>query len=101
MLQKMGYTVFEAKNGEEALNKASENSFSFIILDLTIPGGMGGKDTVKELRKNNQNIPIFASSGYSKDPVFSDPESYGFTDCIRKPYRNKTLSELLDQYMDN
>ena len=67
------------------------------FLDLTIPGGMGGRETVTEMRKKYPNMPIFASSGYSEDPVMSNPMEYGFTDSIRKPYLLSDLTEMLNR----
>ena len=69
------------------------------ILDLTIPGGDGGLKAVSRLREMDPNLMIFASSGYSNDPIMSDPEKYGFTDSIRKPYRMKELADFLNKHL--
>ena len=86
----MGYSVIEAKDGEEALGLCGDaaidgTTIAGAILDLTIPGGMCGKETIVHLRKRYPNLPVFASSGYSEDPVMERPLEYGFTDSIRKP----------------
>jgi len=71
--------------------------FAAIILDLTIPGGMGGKETIVEIRKLNTEIPVFVLSGYAEDPVIADPADYGFTDSLCKPFTMEKLSEMLNK----
>jgi CheY-like chemotaxis protein len=97
----MGCTVVDAKDGQEALRlfvetRDSPDPFAAVILDLTVPGGMGGKEAVRELRKVDRGIAIVASSGYSEDPIMSDPEKFGFTASIRKPYTERELARLLN-----
>jgi len=72
--------------------------FLAAIMDLTIPGGMGGRETVSQLRKNNKNLTVFVSSGYSEDPVMADPAKYGFTDRIQKPFRIADLQDLFSRH---
>ncbi len=104
MLKLLGYSSAEAADGEEALArlaKAVEDGepFDGVILDLTIPGGMGGRDTLTGIRKLYGDIPVFASSGFSEDPIISKPQDYGFTGSIRKPYRKDELAELLGKFV--
>jgi CheY-like chemotaxis protein len=68
--------------------------FLAAIMDLTIPGCLGGKEAVRQLRQTNKDLVVFVSSGYSEDPVMADPEEYGFTDKIRKPFRMAELEDL-------
>lgn len=101
MLGSMGYTVVNARDGHEALSLFSEASdsghpFKAVILDLTIPGGMGGKETIRELRKRDPAIVVVAASGYSDDPIMSDPLKFGFTGRICKPYTQRDLANLLN-----
>ncbi|MFZ2955521.1 MAG: PocR ligand-binding domain-containing protein [Candidatus Ozemobacteraceae bacterium] len=103
-LKDMGYSILEAKDGEEALARATETrnnnlSLAGIFLDLTIPGGMGGKETALLLRQNHPLLPVFASSGYSEDPIMAKPAEFGFTDSIRKPYLREELATLLNRYL--
>jgi len=104
MLEHMGYKTFQAACGNELLDlfKSHKDNpeLKLIILDLTIPGGMGGKETVAEIRKLDMKIPVIASSGYSSDMVMSDPESYGFSDSIRKPFTVNELSVLLNRHLN-
>ncbi|HAJ79182.1 MAG TPA: hypothetical protein DCO75_05375 [Fibrobacteres bacterium] len=100
MLEMLGYDVVTVANGEEALDQVkrsldNENRFKIAILDLTIPGGMGGVDTVKAIRKIDPGIKAIASSGYSTDPVMSDPKFFGFSATITKPYLKDELGTVI------
>jgi two-component system, cell cycle sensor histidine kinase and response regulator CckA len=104
MLRRMGYDVEFASNGQETLKKVANcslagNPFQGIIMDLTIPGGMGGKETINELRKIDSSIKAFVSSGYTDDPIMDDPQLFGFTDKIPKPFRRSELQYILDKYL--
>jgi len=101
MLTDMGCTVVDARDGQEALRLFTEahdspDPFRAVILDLTIPGGMGGKETVREFRKVDPAMTVIASSGYSEDPIMSNPEKFGFNASIRKPYTERELAKLLN-----
>jgi len=102
MLSGMGYEVVTAADGTEVLRLLAEQTgsdkFSFVILDLIIPGGMGGRETVEAIRKMNLTIPVFAASGYSGDPVMGAPDKFGFTDSLRKPFSMNDLSDLLNRH---
>jgi len=104
MLESFGYTVTLTKNGTEAIDIFKQETptgrkISGMIFDLTIPGGMGGKETVLEIRKNDSLVPVFVASGYAKDPVVANPAEYGFTASICKPFTKHDLSELLNAYL--
>ena len=70
-----------------------------LILDLTIIGGMGGKDVAERIRSVDMDMPIFAASGYSDDPIMENPVEYGFTASISKPFRKGELANMLDKYI--
>jgi CheY-like chemotaxis protein len=100
LLKEMGYDVALAKNGEEAIamyKVAQEvgESFDLVIMDLTVPGGMGGKEAIQKLLKQNPNAKAIVSSGYSNDPVMSNYDGYGFVGVVKKPYGMEELSETL------
>jgi len=96
----MGYIVFEASNGQEAIEKIDElmkesEPLKLIFLDLTIPGGMGGKEVISKIQPKYPDIKFIACSGYSEDPVIAKPKEYGFTASISKPFLEKDLNNLL------
>jgi two-component system cell cycle sensor histidine kinase/response regulator CckA len=100
MLEILGYEVEFAKDGAEAIElykkaKESAHPFDAIILDLTVPGGMGGKETVQELIEIDPEAKAIVSSGYSTDPVMADFKKYGFGAVVAKPYKIKELGEAL------
>jgi PAS domain S-box-containing protein len=100
MLRHLGYKVDFTDNGEEALEKyreamGSEDPFDLVIMDLTIPGGMGGRITIEELLKIDPGAKAIVSSGYSDDPVMADYAQFGFCGCIKKPYRVAELGRIV------
>lgn len=103
MLEHMGYNTLQASGGVEMLELYREYKdnpeLRCMILDLTIPDGMGGRETVAEIRKLNREIPVFASSGYSNDRIMANPDDYGFTDSIRKPFTINEFSVLLNRHL--
>ncbi len=90
-----GYEVDFATNGEEALSLYEDNRYDVVILDLTIPGGMGGKETIRQLLKIDPNVKAIVSSGYSSDPIMSNYRQYGFRDVIAKPYHIEELGKVM------
>ncbi len=102
MLEHLGYSVTTAVNGEEAVlffEKAygTDCPYDIVILDLTIPGGMGGKDTIIKLQEIDPGVKAVVSSGYANDPIMSNSEAYGFCAVMPKPYRINTLSQTLSK----
>jgi len=97
MLTKLGYEVDFARDGSEAIElyKKSKNSgrpFGVVIIDLTIPGGMGGRETMQKLLEIDPYVKAIVSSGYSDDAVMSNYTNYNFKGVIAKPYRIEELS---------
>ena len=104
ILSGMGYETVFAKDGAQAIEiyrKAyqSSNKFDLVVLDLTIPGGMGGVKTIPELLKINPNANVVVSSGYSNDPVISDYQAYGFCSVLEKPYSIDQVAALLNKIL--
>ncbi len=102
MLAHLGYEAELARDGDEAINLYAEaqksgRPFAAVILDLTIPGGMGGEEVVRELLKIDPQVKALVSSGYSDDQVVADFKKYGFTGLIPKPYRITELSKALGE----
>jgi PAS domain S-box-containing protein len=99
MLERNGYTTVCVADGEEALREfvlaVEEAPFSAIILDLTIPGGAGGMEVIKEIRARDQGVPVFVISGYTETQVMTQPRKHGFTDSLRKPFTGEDLLAML------
>lgn len=101
MLTRLGYSVASASNGDEAIElvrQAHNEKHPFVaaILDLTIPGGRGGKDSVDEILDIDPSIKLVASSGYSGDSIMSNPSAFGFSACLIKPFRVSELTKALE-----
>jgi PAS domain S-box-containing protein len=106
MLSMLGYGVDVAKDGEEAfdlyrLAKDSHDPYTAVILDLTISGAMGGRETLQRLIEIDPAVRAIVSSGYSNDPVMSNHKSYGFSGAVAKPYTPEELSQTLDRVTKN
>ena len=104
ILRSLGYEVELAKNGAEALAKYQQaldakRPFDVVIMDLTIPGGMGGKETIQKLRNIDPLVKGIVSSGYSNDPIMADYAAYGFKGVITKPYSVESFSRSLSDVM--
>jgi len=100
MLGHLGYEVTTCASGEEAVRKyrmAKEQNrpFSLVIMDLTIPGGMGGRECAADILAIDPCARLIASSGYSNDPVMADFYNYGFCGSIVKPYSLNDLTRVL------
>ena len=100
LLGHLGYTAVVVTCGEEALAeyekaRMSGTPFDAVIMDLTIPGAMGGKEAVKRLLEIDPEAVAIISSGYSNDPVMAEYKRYGFQEVIAKPFTAERLSEVL------
>jgi len=100
MLQKLGYESEFAKDGAEAIRmfkeaKESETPYDVVILDLTIPGGMGGKEAINKLLEIDPEVKAIVSSGYSDDPVLANFQEYGFKGMMPKPFEPLSLGKVL------
>jgi two-component system cell cycle sensor histidine kinase/response regulator CckA len=100
MLNNLGYESDFAKNGAEAIrmvNKAKEveKPYDAAIIDLTIPGKMGGKDAIKKLLEIDPELKAIVFSGYSDDPVMANFKEYGFKGMLLKPFESRSLSKVL------
>ena len=102
LLSHAGYTVELAKDGHEAIRLYSEarerqEPFDLVILDLTIPGGMGGEETILELRAIDPDVKAIVSSGYSTEAQMADYVRYGFDAVIPKPYQLDDMRNVVFQ----
>jgi len=105
VLSEMGHRVELASDGDAALlafrrASESEQGFDLVIMDLTIPAGKGGKQTVRELAKLEPEVKVIVSSGYSNDPVMANYRSFGFHDVLPKPFSISELTEVIERAFD-
>ncbi len=105
MLLSLGHEVVLAADGEEAVKLYQESMdagklIDLLIMDLTIPGGMGGEIAVREVLSINPKARVIVSSGYSNDPIMAKYNDYGFCAAIVKPYRLKELAGLIGKIID-
>ncbi|MFC1949717.1 PAS domain S-box protein [Chloroflexota bacterium] len=100
MLKGVGYEVELTRDGAEAIErytkaKESGQPFDAVIMDLTIPGGMGGKETIEKLLEIDLDVKAIVSSGYATDPIMADYKKYGFSGVVTKPYDLGQMQETL------
>jgi signal transduction histidine kinase/CheY-like chemotaxis protein len=104
MLRRVGHEVTAVKDGEAAVKEYSRarqagRPFALVVLDLTVPGGMGGRQTMEQLLKMDPEVCAIVSSGYSNDPVLSDYQAYGFRGMVSKPYEIADLAHAIERVL--
>jgi len=104
LLRRMGLEATLVADGAEAVRefndaKGAGRPFELLILDLTIPGGMGGRTTIDAIRKIDPSVPAIVSSGYSNDPVLADFTNFGFQAMVPKPYDVKQLASTIRELL--
>jgi two-component system cell cycle sensor histidine kinase/response regulator CckA len=100
MIESFGYTTKRACNGDEAIQMFNEaeqtrQPFDLVLLDLTVPGGMGGAEAVKYIRKMRNDVCVFVNSGYADDSVLARYHDYGFDGVLAKPFTILDLRRVL------
>ena len=104
MLVRLGHEVVLCAEGEEVIKLYSKgidtnNNFDLVIMDLTIPGGMGGENAAREILKIDPKARLIVSSGYSNNTVMASHQEYGFCAAIVKPYKIQELSKVISQVL--
>jgi CheY-like chemotaxis protein len=104
MLLVMGHTVDYAANGQEALDKyrqalQGQQPFDLVIMDLTIPGGLGGKEAIGKLLEIDPEAKAIVSSGYSHDDVMANFRDYGFLGVVAKPYIMDSFAKVIQEIL--
>jgi len=102
----LGLEAIVAKDGEEAIavyqnHMASGDPIDVVIMDLTIPGGLGGKAAVKKVLELDPEAKVIVASGYSNDPVMANYRDYGFAGVINKPFQVDALHEVIHKVLGN
>jgi CheY-like chemotaxis protein len=100
MLGHLGYEVTVAAEGRQAVELYREafndgECFDIVVLDLTVPGGLGGSETAREILALDPEARVIVSSGYGNDPVMANYREYGFHGVIPKPYKIEELGKAL------
>ncbi|MEM8549130.1 MAG: ATP-binding protein, partial [Pseudomonadota bacterium] len=104
-LHKLGYNADIVADGQTAIahyakRMGSETAYDLVVLDLTVPGGMGGKDTMAALQRLDPEVLAIVASGYSADPVMAEYQAHGFAASLRKPFSLDEMSVALRRVLD-
>jgi len=105
LLEHLGYEVETVAEGAEAVRRFDDaatkpgGGFDLLILDLTIRGGLGGREAFERIRARHPGVKAIVSSGYSNDPVMARYREHGFAGMLSKPYTLEDLSALLAQVL--
>ncbi|MCF2139106.1 MAG: response regulator [Candidatus Lokiarchaeota archaeon] len=102
LIHHLNYDAVFTEKGEDTIRiykEAYKNNspFGLVILDLTIPGGLGGKEVIAELKEYDPKIRAIVASGYSNDPIMANPKKFGFLGVLRKPFTLNQLRTILNQ----
>jgi CheY-like chemotaxis protein len=102
MLNSIGYEVTTSIDGAEAIEmyqeaKNSGRPYDVVVIDLTVPGGMGGKEAIKRLKEIDPDVKAIISSGYSSASTMANFDKHGFKKAIAKPYEAAELSIVLHE----
>jgi len=101
VLNFLGYEVVFAQEGAAAIGifsreRSAGRPFDLVILDLSVPEGMGGQETFKKLHALDPSVRVIVSSGYTSEPMMTDPKKFGLAGALAKPYRIAEIKTLLE-----
>jgi CheY-like chemotaxis protein len=102
VLRFLNYEVMFARDGAAALElykqeKEAGVPFDLVILDLSVPEGLGGKEAIALLKAYDPAVKAIVSSGYTNDTVVQNFMQYGFSGRLSKPYKINDLKQILEQ----
>lgn len=102
ILKSIGFEVETATDGSEAIGMYKDagergEPFDAVIMDLTIPGGLGGKEAIKSILALDPAARVIVSSGFSNDPIMANFRKYGFSGIVTKPYNAAELGAKVSQ----
>jgi CheY-like chemotaxis protein len=105
MLEQAGYKVYLAENGDEAVGCYEEAKkcgypFDAVIMDLYVPNGKGGKETIKKLLEIDPRVKAIVMSGAVSDPAITDYKMYGFKSALKKPFTSHDLQQTINLVLD-
>ncbi len=105
MLGRLGCLVETVPDGQEALTSwrrmnGAGKRFDLLIMDLTIPGGMGGEEAIRRFIKLDPSVKAIVSSGYTNERAMTDFEAYGFIGVLPKPYKMEDLTTILGEVFE-
>jgi PAS domain S-box-containing protein len=105
MLANLGYEVHAASDGQEALEmyiraESEGKPYVAVIMDLTVPGGLGGKETINKLHEIDPSVKAIVSSGYANNSIMANYETYGFVGVVPKPYKIQDLGAVLNEVLE-
>ncbi|HEY8994734.1 MAG TPA: ABC transporter substrate-binding protein [Lacunisphaera sp.] len=104
-MQRLGFDCDVAVDGAEAVRKYQEalaagRKYEVVVMDLTVPGGMGGREAMEHLRRMDPAVCAIVSSGYSRDPVMSNHQAHGFRAILPKPYGLEQLRKVMRDVLE-
>ncbi|MBT6541283.1 MAG: response regulator [Planctomycetes bacterium] len=104
MLETLGHQVEETSDGQQcvaAYQKAfvTDHAFDLVVVDLTVPGGFGGRWAFEKLREINSKVSVIVASGYGNDSTLASPEAYGFKARLQKPFMISELESVIEQVL--
>lgn len=106
LLTRLGFEVETVEDGQAAVSRyqaalKNERGFDLVIMDLTVPGGMGGREAMQELLKLDPGVKAIVSSGFCSDPVMADHRAYGFRGVVPKPYKITDLAKAIRSVLES
>ncbi|MHA2253773.1 MAG: response regulator [Candidatus Kariarchaeaceae archaeon] len=101
LIEHLGCEMHSASHGQEAIEMYiqafhKQIPYSLVLLDLTVKGGKGGKETIKELLEFDPEVNAIIMSGSSNDPVFTNYQAHGFNGILKKPFTLTQLKQILN-----